>query len=331
MTTTADQSVTNPKVSVLVLTYNHELFIEQALHSILVQEVNFEYELVIGEDCSTDRTREIVRKFQMEHRDKVRLILPEKNLGSGGSILFLQVIKSAKGQYIAWMDGDDYWTDPRKLQKQVDFLDQHPECAICFHDAIVVYEDGSGRPARPFNALKPKNFSTLQDLFGDNYIPSLSVMVRNKQTYNFPDWFRAYEYLDWELHIFYAQFGKLGYLDEVMGVYRVHPGGVWSGSTSKRHLPKMIEMMEEMNVYLNFRYAKFIRASQSHYYYLLARECVLEGDLPLAKAYAWQGVKKKPLNPGMPVLFLFSLWLRTSLPSLYSFYKMLTAFYSNPR
>src|SRR5512133_2186068 len=109
------------KVSVLVMTYNHEKFIQQALDSVAMQETNFEYEILISEDCSTDRTRQVVLEFQGEHPDKVRLLLSEKNIHSNEVVV--RGICAACGEYIAMLDGDDYWTSPNKLQKQADFLD----------------------------------------------------------------------------------------------------------------------------------------------------------------------------------------------------------------
>ena len=124
------------KVSVLTITYNHEKYIAQAIESVLIQEVNFDYELVIGEDCSTDKTREIVIDYQRKYPHKIRLLLNEKNLGMHRN--FAQTYHACRGQYIAVLEGDDFWTSPHKLQKQVDFLDNNPDFAICFHNMQVI-------------------------------------------------------------------------------------------------------------------------------------------------------------------------------------------------
>src|SRR6266576_553941 len=108
------------KVSALIVTYNQEKFIEQAIRSALMQQVNFPYEIVIGEDCSTDNTRAVVERLASENPGKIRAILRDKNLGM--------------------LEGDDYWTDPLKLQKQADFLDAHPECCLCFHNVVIFDE-----------------------------------------------------------------------------------------------------------------------------------------------------------------------------------------------
>lgn len=106
-------------VTIISLTYNHEKYIAQALESILMQKVNFTYEIVVGEDCSKDRTREILIQYAEKHPDKFHLLLHEKNIGAAKNQN--KVFENCKGKYIAMLEGDDYWTDPYKLQKQVDF------------------------------------------------------------------------------------------------------------------------------------------------------------------------------------------------------------------
>src|SRR5688500_13476797 len=111
-------------VSVWITTYNHEKFIAEAIESVLRQQPSLSYEIVIGEDCSTDRTREIVLSYKEKYPDKIILYLPKQNTG------MVQMTKKSysfcTGRYVAWLDGDDYWVDPFKLQKQVDFLEANP-------------------------------------------------------------------------------------------------------------------------------------------------------------------------------------------------------------
>ena len=124
------------KVSVLVMTYNHIDFIAQALDSVLEQQVCFDYEILISEDCSIDGTREVVLAYQRRFPQKIRLLLSGQNMRSNEIVV--RGINAAKGQYIALLDGDDYWISPNKLQSQVDFLDSNPECSMCFHNAKVL-------------------------------------------------------------------------------------------------------------------------------------------------------------------------------------------------
>src|SRR6202022_1084614 len=129
------------KLSVTMITYNHERFIAQAIESALAQRVEFDYEIVIGEDLSTDNTRAIVLDFARRYPDRILPILRDRNIGAMRN--FAQTIAACRGQYLAFLEGDDYWTSPDKLQKQVDFLDAHYECAISCHRVRYLYELGS--------------------------------------------------------------------------------------------------------------------------------------------------------------------------------------------
>jgi glycosyltransferase involved in cell wall biosynthesis len=129
------------KVSVLIMTYNHAPFIAQALDSALMQATNFPYEIIVSEDCSTDGTREIVQTYHNRFPEKIRLMLSERNIATNAIVV--RGIEAARGQYVALLDGDDYWISAEKLQKQADFLDSHSHCAMCFHNATVIHEDSS--------------------------------------------------------------------------------------------------------------------------------------------------------------------------------------------
>src|SRR6478752_3440632 len=117
-----------PKVSVCIPTYNHEAYIAQAVESVLEQRTNFGVEVLIGEDCSTDRTRQIICELAARHPDKIRLRLAEKNQGAGRN--FADLFEHCRGEYVVILEGDDYWTSPNKLQIQVDTLDARPDWAM---------------------------------------------------------------------------------------------------------------------------------------------------------------------------------------------------------
>jgi glycosyltransferase involved in cell wall biosynthesis len=119
----------NMKLSVAMITYNHERFIAQAIESVLAQKVDFDYEIVIGEDCSTDGTRAVIMDFQRRCPDRIVVLLRERNIGAMRNLA--GTIAACRGKYLAVLEGDDYWTCANKLQKQVDFLDKHPDWAVC--------------------------------------------------------------------------------------------------------------------------------------------------------------------------------------------------------
>lgn len=240
------------KVSVAMVTYNHEKFIAKALDSVLMQQTAFEYEIVIGEDCSTDTTRNIVTAYKTQYPDKIRLLLNEKNMGMHGN--GAQVLQACSGEYVAMLDGDDYWTSPEKLQKQVDFLDSHHDCSACFHDALIVAEGSSEEPIH--YREKQKEFSTVDDLLVDNFIPTAAVMFRRGGAGELPAWANSLKMGDWVLHILNAIHGRIGYIDETMSVYVVHRGGVWSMKTRQDHTLAMIELFEVLDRHLPSQYRR---------------------------------------------------------------------------
>ncbi|MDF1549683.1 MAG: glycosyltransferase, partial [Bacteroidales bacterium] len=128
------------KLSVCMITYNHEKYIGQAIEGVLMQKTNFDIELLIGEDFSNDNTRNICMGYKNKYPDKIKLLLREKNIGMMRN--FIQTLNTCKGKYIALCDGDDYWTDPLKLQKQVDFLEANPEYALCYHRVNILTHNG---------------------------------------------------------------------------------------------------------------------------------------------------------------------------------------------
>jgi len=187
------------KVSVAMITYNHERFIGQAIECVLAQSVNFDYEIVIGEDCSTDGTRAIIQDFQRRYPSRIVPLFRQHNIGAMRN--YQGTVGSCRGQYLALLEGDDYWTCKDKLQRQVDFLDAHPDWAICCSRAEVRNENdqsadhvraqtGTIFPTCP-SAQRPNDHDLigllpvtpraagtygLRDLLLENFIPTCTVM-----------------------------------------------------------------------------------------------------------------------------------------------------------
>lgn len=273
----------NVKVSISLVTFNHEKYIVQAIESILMQVVNFDYEIIIGEDYSSDKTREIVREYYHKYPEKISLILPEDNLGCYGQKIFVQTLKACQGEYIALLDGDDYWTSTNKLQAQVDFLDSHPDCAICFHDVVKVIENGSLESVK-YNEFQPQEISTIKNLLKSNFIPTCSTLYRNRLFTDFPDGYYDLICGDWILHVFNAQHGKIGYINQSMGAYRVHEHGLFSSMKNIRKLQEVIKCYPYLNNYLNYRYNNLIESEIFYRYYQIALAYQKEGDFVNAKA-----------------------------------------------
>src|SRR5262245_51422112 len=198
------------KVSVFLATYNHEPFIEQAVRSVLMQRVNFDYEVLVGEDASTDGTARVLERLQAEHPGRVRALLRPRNLGMCRN--FVETYQACRGEYIAYLDGDDYWTCPDKLQRQVDFLESHPDHVLCFHNARILSDDPAESGTELFANPDGRTTFTVEDLILDNIVPSCSTVARNGVVDRFPDWLGEVTGVDWVFHLLHAWHGKLGYL-----------------------------------------------------------------------------------------------------------------------
>jgi glycosyltransferase involved in cell wall biosynthesis len=220
--------MSNPKVTVSLITYNHAGYIAQALQGALSQQTDFDFEILIGEDGSTDGTREIAIACQKKFPERIRVLLNDrKNVSYAngkptGNWNLANNIRNARGQYIALLDGDDYWTSPLKLQKQADFLGQNPGFALCYHNVLIL--DESDPEKRELHEKNPGP-KTLRNLLRGNFMHTCSVMFRAGLFPKFPAWYFSSAFGDWPLHILNAQHGDIGYLDEVLGVYRKHGQG----------------------------------------------------------------------------------------------------------
>jgi glycosyltransferase involved in cell wall biosynthesis len=228
-----------PKVSVFVLTYNHAAWIAQALESALAQETPFDFELVVADDCSSDGTREIVREYAGGHPHLIRTFLPDRNLGVAG--IWLQAARQCRGEYVAILEGDDYWTSAGKLARQAALLDSRPGWSSCFHRATLFHEDG--RPSRPATPAFDRDVFELEDVVRACFIPFLTVMFRRDVLASVPEWVFSYRWFDWLFHIFCARRGPIGFLEEDMAAYRVHAGGNWSAQD------RTSQLEEDLKVY----------------------------------------------------------------------------------
>lgn len=270
-----------PVVSVCMITYNHEKYIAQAIESVLMQETNFKYELVIGEDCSTDDTRYIVRAYGERYPEQIRLLLPERNQGMIAN--FVSTLNVCRGQYIALLEGDDYWTDPLKLQKQVDFLEEHKECVICFHDAKVIHEDGS-KESHSYLPAGQKVISTLDDLLVSNFIPTCSVFFRNGLIKEFPEWYYELKMGDWPLHILNAKHGKIGYINNEMAVRR-YSSGIHSSMDEISKIEFSLHAREIVYKNDNTMSKKILGEYIFNHSYILADKYKMKGDSTRSKIY----------------------------------------------
>ena len=296
------------KVSVCMLTYNHEKFIAQAIDSVLMQKVKFDYELVIGDDCSTDRTRDILIQYKKQNPDCINLYLWEKNLGAIHN--FLQILSVCKGEYIAILEGDDYWTSSEKLQKQVDFMDTHSECSICFHKVIGFYDNNPQKEEYFIPPKKIKQFLTLEDLLKENFIPTLSIMYREINIPIVPENLTRSWLFDWPFNIIIAKTGKIGYLNEVLGKYRRHENSLCSKTGVIPCYLGIVDMLIFINHYFDNKYDCIIKSTISKQYYDLSIIYLNEHDICTAKKYFIKSLNTKIFNTQISKISIIWLFIR---------------------
>lgn len=232
--------MTTPLVSVVCVTYNHETTIAETIDSFLMQQTEFGVEILIGEDCSTDRTADICAAYAEKYPNRVKVITSGENVGPQAN--YIRTLKEVRGEYIAYCEGDDYWTDPLKLQKQVDLMEADSDCALCFHKAIEL-KNGE---EREFGPDEPRDQYSIEDLFMENFLRSCTALYRNVLRGEYPEWFYDLEIGDWAFHILHARHGHVRFIDETMACYRVHTRGTWGAGGAVANLEKMIRFCELM-------------------------------------------------------------------------------------
>jgi len=256
-----------PKISIMLITYNHEKYIAQALESILMQETEYDYEIAVIEDCSTDRTQEIIMQYVKQYPDKVKPYFNEKNLGNKVTQKnFYQGYFRLTGEYMAILEGDDYWTSPHKLQKQVSFLEANPEYVACAHNTIKIYEDGSKQPHRfLYFEGTPLDHAIDSLILMTSYFHTTTLLFRNVFCGAPPKHFRN----PWSCEIFitiaHAQYGKIRYFNEDMAAYRAHVGGVFSNMGMLEGWFFNIGGLRRYNQWLGYRYLQYFSLSIIRY------------------------------------------------------------------
>lgn len=220
-------------VSICVLSYNHEKYLRDCLDGIVMQKTSFPIEAWVHDDASTDSSADIIKEYQQKYPDIIKPILQKENQYSKlhGGILATIVFPQCIGKYIALCEGDDYWTDPYKLQKQVDYMESHPECAVCFHP-VMVHDQRTGEEY-PDTLTKVPQITTIHDLARlNNYIHTPSVMYRyNPKVSEKMSQLGKLGVGDYLSHMLYAENGNICKLPDYMAVYR-QGVGVWTGPNS---------------------------------------------------------------------------------------------------
>ena len=253
-----------PLVVIWMVTYNHEDYIRAAIESVMAQKTSFSFKLLIGEDYSTDKTREICIELQKKYPDKIKLFLNERNLGAnqnGINLYFNCFATDAK--YIALLDGDDYWIHPSKLQMQVDFLEKNTEFSSCFHNTVTLK---NGMEFTPPNNYTKQNYY-LEDTL--HYIPLFhtSSFVFRKNALTIPSWLSETISCDMSIFTIIAKQGPIKYIPESMSVYRNHDKGISQsvGNSGEIMYKKHIQRLAYLDEFFDYQYSKAIKKSLKHY------------------------------------------------------------------
>lgn len=237
------------------------------MEGILMQETTFDFEYIIGEDCSTDGTREIVFKYAEKYPDIVRVITADRNLGFKANNYRCR--KATRGEFTALCEGDDYWTDPKKLQKQIDFLSDHPECDLCFHPAKIIYLDSPGSESITGKRADKNCIIPVKNLIFSNgdYCPTASIVARTNLNDQLGEWYLESPIGDYYYQILGAERGGALYIDETMSVYNKSSDSTWSKMEKERQenfkkryndLFLMCQRIQKFDEVMGFRQHKWL-------------------------------------------------------------------------
>lgn len=271
------------KLSVCVFTYNHVEFIASTIESALMQLTNFDFEIVIGEDCSVDGTREIVYRYQQKYPDKIRAIFNAENKGMMENNI--QTILNCKGDYLALLDGDDYWISPHKLQLQVDFLDSNPNYTICFHDEQILNLNGHIDKSTCCGKLKNDSY-TFTDIISDVSIPTSSIMFRKSALSGYPpNWFSKLNAPDRPLYLLLSYIGPAFFIKKCWGVYRKHLNGTWTGQHYQSRWLTHLQIFTALNRHFDYKFNRHFKRSERIISYELALDLIKDLKLNRARCF----------------------------------------------
>lgn len=241
------------KISVVVTAYNHEKYIRQCLESVLNQKGDFQLEVIVGDDYSTDHTLTIIEEFQKRTPEIFNILPVEKNLGITKNLK--RCLAACSGEYIAICEGDDYWTDENKLQKQKDFLELRKDCSMCFSAILLYYEEKKLFIPHHAQSLLQKDAITIEDLIENNYIGNFSCcLYRADVVKKLPQRIYDLNMVDWMFNMACSEFGNIGFLREKMSVYRLHSGGAWTGKDIFKQLEEICTYIDISNEFFDFKY-----------------------------------------------------------------------------
>jgi glycosyltransferase involved in cell wall biosynthesis len=282
---TATESI--PIVSVAMTAFNSEKWIARAIESVLMQQTVFPIEIIVADDCSTDRTVAVAQRFCERYPKTVRVLARTQNIGIQRN--YYETFEMCRGKYIAWLDSDDFWTDPSKLQIQVDALENDLSIAVCGHFVRWVTADNDVK--RDFPRLAPGRYG-ISEMIRGNFLPSPSVMFRNGVQRDLPQWyFDLAPITDWPIWILAARSGDILMIDRVMADYQLTPNSSFTGQSQLKCTTADVRFYEQVESILPAEFHRIARSEKGKRYetlaYLLRKQGEFDASLEAAvKAFS---------------------------------------------
>jgi glycosyltransferase involved in cell wall biosynthesis len=239
------------KVSILLITYNHEKYIRKAIEGIQIQRECPEFEIIVADDGSSDKTICIAKEL-LNTFSNVKIFSNEINLGITKN--YQKSFSLCKGEYIFVLEGDDYWIDPLKIKKQAEFLDQNPFCVLCGHSYLLQREDLSVFTP-PVSNIHYHLFDCKDLILDSSIVNNFSTCCYRRSVLEkiSPETYNVVSY-DWMINMSVAQFGLIGRINEPMSVYRVSSSGAWSKMTEKEQLEGIVNIIPEYDRIMDYKY-----------------------------------------------------------------------------
>lgn len=264
-----------PVVSVAITAFNAAEWLPRALDSVLEQRVDFPIEIVIGDDCSTDATVSIARSYRERYPDTIRVLERSKNLGMCRN--YYETFEQCRGKFIAWLDSDDYWTDPEKLTIQVEVLESDSSIMVCGHIVEWIMPDGKMKRDK-YPSISPGRYG-LAEILRHNFIPSPSAMFRNGIYRNLPQWyFNLAPTTDWPIWVLASLSGDIVLLDRVMADYRLTPGSSYMSKGELFWYKADARFYEHIESVLPPKWHRLVRAEKGKRYEAMAYLLRKQGD-----------------------------------------------------
>lgn len=293
----SDNAIATPLVSVYCMTYNQEKTIAQAIEGIVTQKTDFPFELIIHDDASTDRTVDIVREYAARYPEIIRPIYQAENKFHTCNLIKTFIHPVSRGKYIALCEGDDYWTDPDKLQLQAEYMESDPDCSLCFHAVQQLTPDGKLMNYRPLKETG-KVSASLVIKRGGLFCPTASLMFRRDVMDTWPAFREQADVYDYPAQVLAATMGRVHYIDRIMGVYRFASDGSWTAQHADiidyAHVKNETHWLELFNAYTDNAYKDAVNYHMAHMWFTEYRKTIDPAVRDTAKVYIRQlGLKDR--------------------------------------